>query len=205
MISSAHARAVGEAEGVRAMGMPSAERVWLAADLADLPDDGNRYEVIDGELHVTPAPSLNHQEAVARLYMILAPYVDAQRCGHAFIGPADITFSPARGVQPDVFVMPRTGPRRPRTFIEVGRLLLAAEVLSASTARWDRVTKRKVYREHNVPEYWIVDLDARAFERSTPADEKPEVIRDRLTWQPEGAAEPLVIDVPQYFRDVLDA
>src|SRR3954468_11254879 len=143
MISSAHARAVGEAEGVRAMGMPSAERVWLAADLADLPDDGNRYEGIDGELHVTPAPSLNHQEAVARLYMILAPYVDSQRCGHAFIAPADVTFSPARGVQPDVFVLPRTGPRRPRTFIEVGRLLLAAEVLSPSTARWDRVDKRR--------------------------------------------------------------
>jgi Uma2 family endonuclease len=187
------------------MGMPSAERVWRAADLAELPDDGNRYEVIDGELHVTPAPSLDHQEAVARLYRILAPYVESQRCGHAMIAPADVTFSPARGVQPDVFVMPRTGERRPKTFIEVGRLVLAAEVLSPSTARWDRVDKRRVYREHKVPAYWIVDLDARAFERSTPGEEKPEVVRSQLVWQPEGASEPLVIDVEQYFRDVLDS
>ena len=186
------------------MGVPSTERVWLAADLADLPDDGNRYEVIDGELHVTPAPSLDHQEAALRLYRILAPYVETQRCGHAMGAPADVTFSPARVVQPDVFVMPRTGARRPRTFVEVGRLLLAVEVLSLSTARWDRVDKRRVYRQHNVPEYWIVDLDARAFERSTPTEEQPEVIRDRMAWQPEGAAEPLVIDVEQYFRDVLD-
>ena len=186
------------------MGMPSAERVWVAADLAELPDDGNRYEVIDGELHVTPAPSLDHQEAVARLYRIIAPYVEAQRCGHTFFSPADVTFSPARAVQPDVFVMPRTAERRPRTFIEVGRLLLAAEVLSPSTERWDRVDKRRVYRQHSVPEYWIVDVDARWFERSTPGNEQPELIRDRLTWHPEGAGEPLEIDVEQYFRDVLD-
>ena len=187
------------------MGMSSTSRAWLAADLADLPDDGNRYEVIDGELHVTPAPSLDHQEAVARLYRILAPYVEAQRCGFLFISPADVTFSPARGVQPDLFVMPRIGERRPRTFGEVGRLLLAVEVLSPSTARWDRVNKRSVYRQQNVPEYWIVDLEARVFERSTPRSEQPEMIRARLSWQPEGVTEPLAIDVEQYFRDVLDA
>lgn len=187
------------------MGMPSAERGWLVADLADLPDDGNRYEVIDGELHVTPTPSLDHQEAIARLWRILAPYVEAQRCGHAFVAPADVTFSPTRGVQPDVFVMPRTGERRPRAFGEAGRLLLAAGVLSPSTARWDRVNKRRIYREQSVPEYWIVDLDARVFERSTPDDEMPELVRRRLIWQPEGSRESLVIDVEQFFRDVLDA
>lgn len=187
------------------MEMPSAERVWLAADLADLPDDGNRYEVIDGELHVTPGASLDHQHALGRLYLIVAPYVEAQRCGYAVFAPADVTFSPARSVQPDLFVVPRTSERRPKTFAEVGRLLLAVEVLSPSTARWDRVNKRRAYREHQVPEYWIIDLDARSFERFTPGDEKSTVIRDRLTWQPEGAAGPLVIDVEQYFRDVLDA
>ena len=101
--------------------------------------------------------------------------------------------------------MPRTGERRPRAFIEAGRLLLAVEVLSSSTARWDRVTKRRVHREENVPEQWIVDLDGRMFERSTPDEETPQTIRGRLTWQPEGAAEPLGIDVERYFRDVLDA
>jgi hypothetical protein len=56
------------------MDMAARSGAWLVADLADLPDDGNRCEVIDGELHVTPAPSLDHQEAVVRLYRFLTPY-----------------------------------------------------------------------------------------------------------------------------------
>ncbi len=184
--------------------MASVVKVWSVADLVDLPDDGNRYEVIDGELHVTPAPTLDHQEAILRLARILTPHVEAQHCGHVVIAPADVTFSQARGVQPDLFVMPRIGERRPKAFGEVGRLLLAAEVLSPSTARWDRVDKRSLYRSEKVPEYWIVDLDWRAFVRSTPSDEKSQTIRDWLSWQPEGASEPLVIDVARYFRDVLD-
>ena len=62
--------------------------------------------------------------------------------------------------------------------------------------------KRRVYREERVGEYWIVDLDARVIERSTPADDRVEVIADHLEWQPEGAAAPLVIDVERYFADV---
>lgn len=174
------------------------------ADLADLPDDGKRYEVIDGELHVTPAPTLDHQDAILWLATILKPYVAAQRCGHVVISPADVTFSPASAVQPDLFVMPRTGERRPKTFGEVGRLLLAVEVLSPSTARWDRVKKRELYRRENVPQYWIIDLDARVIERSVPSDPRVEVIGEHLSWHPQGAAEALMIDVEQYFRDVLD-
>lgn len=187
------------------MEVPSAGRAWRAADLADLPDDGRRYEIIDGELHVTPAPTMQHQEAVLRLARILAPYVEAQRCGQVVIAPADVTFSLTRVVQPDLFVVPLVGGRRPRSFDEAGRLLLAVEVLSPSTRRWDRVTKRAAYRDEQVPEYWIVDLDARTFERSTLTDRQPDVIRERLSWQPDGASEPLTIDVTQYFGDVLDS
>lgn len=144
-------------------------KVWTVADLADLPDDGNRYEVIDGELHVTPAPSLDHQEAAVRLYTLLAPFVDAHGFGTVVVAPADVSFSPTSGVQPDLFVMPRLDGRRARRFLDVGRLLLAVEILSPSTARWNRVKKRALYRKHVVPEYWVVDLDARVIERSTPA------------------------------------
>jgi Uma2 family endonuclease len=186
------------------MHMAHAARVWTVDDLEHLPDDGRRYEVIDGELFVTPAPNLDHQEAIARLHLTLAPYVAKQRFGHVVFAPADVTFSPRRGVQPDLFVVPLVSGRRPRKFAEAGRLLLAAEVLSPSTARLDRVKKRTVYREEGVSEYWIVDLDARVFERSRPGDERVEVIADRLEWRPEGATEPLVIDVEQYFANVME-
>lgn len=187
------------------MPMPTLRRRWTAADLADLPDDGNRYEVIDGELYVTPAPSLRHQEAVSVLSRILADYLDREGVGHAFFAPADIRFSSARLVQPDVFVTPLVNGRRPEHFDDVKRLLLAAEVLSPSTARTDRVVKRTIFREEAVDEYWIVDLDARTFERSTPADPRVEVLADVLRWHPAGADKPLEIDLVTYFASVLDA
>jgi Uma2 family endonuclease len=120
------------------------------------------------------------------------------------LAPADVTFSPERLVQPDVFVVPFVSGRRPRSFDEVKRLLLAAEVLSSSTARQDRVVKRALYRDEGVPEFWIVDLDSRTIERSTPADPRVDVFDTRVEWLPEGASEPFVLDVPAYFAEVLD-
>jgi Uma2 family endonuclease len=183
------------------MSMSMLERQWTVADLADLPDDGNRYEVIDGELLVTPAPALPHQAAVGELHLLVAPYVTAQKLGYTFVAPADVIFSPRRGLQPDVFVTPPVDGRRPKT---VGRLLLAAEVLSPSTARADRVKKRNLFREEGVPEYWIVDLDARTMDRSTPTEPRPEILSDRLIWMPDSAAAPLEIDLVAYFERVLD-
>jgi Uma2 family endonuclease len=186
------------------MYMPALNQEWTVDDLLDLPDDGNRYEVIDGELFVTPAPALRHQEAMFELAVLLRNYLRQQRVGHAFVAPADVTFSQRRAVQPDVFVTPLVGGRRPEKFSEVGRLLLAVEVLSPNSARADRVAKRTVYREETVGEYWIVDMDARTFERSTAAAAHLEVLDDELVWRPEGASEPLTIDIPGYFARVLD-
>ena len=65
--------------------------------------------------------------------------------------------------------------------------------------------KRAMFRDEGVAEFWIVDLDARTFERSTPGDSRVEVLDARIEWRPEGASTPLAIDVPRYFIDVLDA
>ena len=186
------------------MHMPQLARYWTVDDLYDLPDDGNRYEVIDGELFVTPAPSLRHQRAVAELWRILDRYLDKLGIAEAFFSPADIQFSSSRLVQPDVFVLPLKSGRRVETFADVGRLLLVAEVLSPSTARTDRAIKRGVFRDAGVPAYWIVDLDARTFERSTPIEERTELLVDEVRWQPVGAPRPLIIDLPTYFARVLD-
>ncbi len=187
------------------MYMPLLKRDWTWDDVQLLPDDGNRYEVIDGELFVTPAPAWRHQEAVAELLGLLRAYLRRERVGHAFGAPADVVFSARNAVQPDVFVAPLVDGRRPERFEDVGRLLLAAEVISPSSGRADRVKKRALYRERGVPEYWIIDLDARTFERSTPDDARPEVLADEVVWHPVGAAEPLTIDLPSYFTTVLDS
>jgi Uma2 family endonuclease len=121
-----------------------------------------------------------------------------------FVSPADVSFSPKRAVQPDLFVVPLLRGKRPRTAVEVKRLLLAVEVSSPSTARADRIVKRAMLRDEGVAEFWIVDLDARAFERSTPADSRVEVLDQRVEWRPEGASAPLTIDIPRYFGDVLE-
>ena len=193
---------------------PLAATGWTADMLRALPEDGKRYEVVRGELRVTPAPSRTHQEAVARLYARLDPYLRANRIGHATMAPVDVELAPDMFLQPDIIVEPLVDGRYARTWEQAGRLLLAVEVLSPGTARYDRGDKREIYQSENVPEYWIVDLDARLLERWRPGDERPEVLHVTLVWQPDVARPvgmpsgedltPLEIDLPAYFAEVLD-
>lgn len=185
------------------MGMPQATQRWTAEMVRALPDDRNRYEVIAGELFVTPAPNVDHQRAVLALVLRLAPFVKAQGLGCALMSPADIEFDEEDLVQPDVFVAPRVEGRRPRTWSEIKTLLLVVEVLSPSTARADRTVKRRLFQRVSVPEYWIVDVEARLVERWRPGDERPEILSDALVWHPAGAGEPLVIDLPNLFAEIL--
>jgi Uma2 family endonuclease len=185
------------------MAMPGLKRRWTVADRDELPDDGRRYEVIDGELFVTPAPRLEHQRASLELCVLLYEYLARSADAEVFAAPADVVFSPQRAVQPDVFVVPRMGGKRIERFEDIGRLLLAVEILSPGTARTDRVAKRLLYRSEGVDEYWIVDLESRTFERSTPADPRVEILADQVRWQPDGAIEPLAIDLVAYIARVL--
>ena len=176
-------------------------RDWTADDLRALPDDGNRYEIVDGELLVTPAPSLVHQDAAGELFLLLAPYARRNDL-HCILAPAEVRFSPNRVVQPDVFVVPFIGGRKPARLDDVHRLILAVEVLSPSSARADHHSKRHLYQSQSVPEYWIVDPANRFVERWRPGDDAPEVLLDSLTWTPREGGEPLVIDLAAYFRRV---
>ena len=176
-------------------------RDWTADELRAVPDDGNRYEIVDGELLVTPAPSWLHQDAVGELFLLLAPYARRNDL-HCILAPAEVRFSPNRVVQPDVFVVPFIGGRKPARLDDVHRLILAVEVLSPSSARADRHSKRHLYQSQSVPEYWIVDPANRFVERWRPGDDAPEVLLDSLTWTPREGGEPLVIDLAAYFRRV---
>jgi Uma2 family endonuclease len=165
-----------------------------------LPDDGQRYEVLDGVLFVSPAPSLNHQDIVGKLYLLIEPYVREHGLGWTFLSPADIEFSPRRRVQPDLFVVPDAGTGKPRTWLEVRKLLLTIEVKSMSTARLDRVEKRQTYQSERVPEYWIVDPDSRIVDRWRPADVRPEVLEELVEWQPKEDVPPLRINPGDLFE-----
>ena len=180
------------------MGM--AAPLYYSADLVRaLPDDGNRYETVHGELLVTPAPKLWHQEIVGRLYESLRTSVRAHGGGHVFVSPADVSWTDDTLVQPDVFVADLEEART-LDWANVKTLLLVVEVLSPSTARYDRFTKRRLYQEVRIPEYWIVDPDGRAVEIWTPEDELPRVERTGVSWQPPGADAPCEIDLEGLFR-----
>lgn len=186
------------------MAMPVQQGEWTAELARALPDDGNRYEVLDGELFVTPAPARLHQRSLLELYDRLKPYVTAHRLGEMLLSPADIEFSPKRLLQPDLFVIAEPAGQRGQTWRDIKSLLLAVEALSPSTARADRIKKRMIYLDEGVPEYWIVDLDARAVERWRPGDQRPEIVDGVLMWQARGEIEALEIDLEAYFAAVLD-
>jgi Uma2 family endonuclease len=129
--------------------------------------------------------------------------VNAHEVGRVFVSPADVTFTDGSLVQPDVFVAPLIHGRRPQDWSEITSLVLAVEVLSPSTARADRQVKLRLFRRQRVPQYWIVDVDARVIERWRPDDERPEILVNEVAWQPDPAHAPLIIDLPAYFRDVV--
>jgi Uma2 family endonuclease len=184
------------------MAMASPQTRWTAAMVRALPDDGLRHEIIDGEHLVTPAPSWTHQDAVLQLARRLMDYLAQQAVGHLLAAPADVEFDDHNVVEPDVFVVPLVGGKKPRAWEDVRALLLAVEVLSPSSISTDRLRKRRLYQRMGVPEYWIVDIDGRTIERWRANDDVGTVFTDTLVWQPERGVEPLVIDLGQYFDDV---
>jgi Uma2 family endonuclease len=181
------------------MGMPVQQTEWTAEMARALPDDGKRYEVLDGELYVSPAPSWKHQAVLQRLFLIVHAYVEAHGLGWTMLSPADIEFSPRRYVQPDLFVVPDEGTGEPSSWADVKRLLLAVEALSPTTARFDRQKKRPLFQKEGVPEFWILDIDSRLVERWRPRDERPEVISGIYEWQPKPGIAPLRVELARVF------
>lgn len=183
------------------MGMPELAR-WTREQVLALPDDGMRHELIDGELIVTPTPRVRHQEAVMELWQLVEPYLSAHALGRCFCLPGDLEVEPGQVTQPDLFAVP-PGPRFLR-WEDAPRPFLIIEVASPSTARYDRGLKRRFCQRAGVPEYWIVDLDARIVERWRPTDARPEILDDVLTWQPSAAAPALTIDLSAFFARIMD-
>lgn len=138
---------------------------WTYEDYKRLPDDGWRYEVIEGELHMAPAPRPKHQEATINLATAMSQFARSKRLGKVYTAPIDVLLHGlASPVQPDVlFVASDRLDIVKEEFIE-GPPDLAIEVLSPSNWLDDRRTKFRLYARAGVREYWIVDLERRTIE-----------------------------------------
>lgn len=185
------------------MDMAEAVHYWTPDEVRALPADGNKYECIDGVLLVTPTPRPVHQYAVDELSDRLKPYVRAQAVGDVIPLGADLELSADALTVPDLFVIAGNPRREIRKWSDVKRALLVVEVLSPSTARYDRGLKRHFYQRAPVDEYWIVDVDARVIERWRASDERPEILDVSLQWRPAGASVPFTLDLPDYFAAVM--
>jgi Uma2 family endonuclease len=184
------------------MGMPDVVRRWTREEVLALPDDGNRYELIDGELLVTPAPRPVHQIAVLALLRRLDPYVARHHLGQIMLSPADLDFGRRYVAQPDLFVVSELDRRKLLDWRNYGIPIFIAEVLSPSTGRGDRKVKRPAYQRAGVGEYWIVDPDSRTVERWQPDDARPEICLVKAIWRPNPDIEPFELDLNEYFAEV---
>jgi Uma2 family endonuclease len=134
------------------------------ADYAKLPDDGRRYEILDGELAVTPAPVPRHQAVSRNLLYVLHGYVRDRGLGEVFDAPIDVILADTTIVEPDlVFVSTAKRQLITERAIE-GPPDLMVEILSPHSQRHDRITKFALYARFGIPHYWIVDTGARSIE-----------------------------------------
>ena len=130
-------------------------RDWTWADLQEIRDEGHRYEIIDGSLHVSASPTPRHQVAAHRLAVLLG---DAAPDGMEVVPAVDIDFGPSV-LEPDVLVVPSASAFSGRPKFVPEDLLLAVEVVSPSSRRMDRMVKPSILAEFGVPAYWRVELD----------------------------------------------
>lgn len=133
-------------------------------DYCRLPNDGRRYEILEGELAVTPAPTPSHQEILGNLYDPLRGHVRSRRLGKVYLAPIDVILAPTSVVQPDLIFT-----RAERLSLVSHRGIegppdLVVEVLSPTTQAQDRGAKLQLYARHGVPHYWLVDPETRRLE-----------------------------------------
>jgi Uma2 family endonuclease len=174
---------------------------WTYAEYARLPDDGNRYEVLDGEVLVTPSPGTRHQRMAADMFVRLRDYVIQHDLGE-MMWDLDLLFVSGQFLRPDMMFIPNAERHRLTERGCEGRPGLVVEVISPSSVRIDKVKKPARYADFGIPEYWAVDAGKRAilvwdFEHGAV---EPRAETDALIWQPEPAVTALKLEVASLFE-----
>jgi Uma2 family endonuclease len=171
--------------------------------LDDFPDDGNRYELLEGMLLVTPAPNNAHQVVATRLARLLANALEPN-AGAEVVAVGAIQRGKHTQLQPDILVYPSTYPPTAH-WRDIRDWWLAVEVLSPSSRLYDREVKRGAYLALGVEEYWIADPGDCSVEVWSRARSETRRATDLLVWQPTALGREIVIDLRQVFRGVCDS
>lgn len=180
------------------MAVATQVRKWTLEEVHRLPGDGNKYELVRGELFVTPPPGDEHETIAAKLTRILCPYVKEHGLGLVYHPHAVMRFEGSE-VEPDLMVR-RPHPNRKGNDSDWNTApipILVVEILSGYTRRRDFSQKKELYLDAGVAEYWIVDPETREITVVTAGANR--VAHDRLTWSPLGAGQPLTVDVAAIF------
>jgi Uma2 family endonuclease len=183
------------------MGMAGTAEKWTADDLDRLPDDGNKYKIVNERLLVTPAPSLRHEVVLNALADRLRAYVRANGVGQVFTRN-DLRFDGRNRVDPDLSVVRVPLPPGDMTWHSAPRPVLVVEVLSPSTRAHDLGWKARLYSRETIPAVWIVDHEERVIRVIGEGAAMPTVAA-MLSWHPVGAAEPFTLDVAEFFASAL--
>lgn len=179
------------------MHMATQIKRWTLEEVDSLPDDGNKYELIRGELFVTPPPTDDHETIAARLTRILDPFIAANGLGMFYHPRAVMQFEDSQ-VEPDLMVRQPQASRKAK-WSEAPTPILIVEILSPYTRRRDHVQKRSLYIDAGVEEYWIVDPEENSVMSIRVG--RPDVVsRDQLVWAPTGAKAALTLDVASIFE-----
>lgn len=178
------------------MHMATEIKRWTLEELHSLPDDGNKYELIHGELFVTPAPTDDHETILARLTRILDRYVEANDLGHVYHPRAVFRFQGSE-VEPDLMVR-QEAPGLGNAWERAPFPILIVEVFSPTTRRRDQQQKKDFYVEARIPEYWMVDPERRNVIVVRPPHERI-TVSDTLVWRPLDEREALEIPLGDIF------
>jgi Uma2 family endonuclease len=183
------------------MAMPLVVPRYTLRDLETFPDDGSRYELLNGLLLVTPAPAPFHQVVATRLTIAVGEYLRSTDLARVF-SPGSIEIEPNLHLEPDVLVVPARssgGIRMDTRWTNLKQWWLAVEVSGKGSTPWDRDYKGPAYLTLGVREYWRVDLREGCIHVSRPGQAESRQTQ-RLQWHPPELAEPLSLDIPDLFR-----
>lgn len=172
---------------------------YTVDEIESWPDDGNRYELLDGVLLVTPSPGPTHQMVATEIAYLLRGLIEPWPQLRVS-APGVIVLRPKTQLLPDVLVFEPPGPRF--AWDGVRRHLLAVEVMSRSTRVYDRDFKRPAYLALGVAEMWRVDCDERVIFVSRPGEPPDRAYRDVLPWAPPGVGATLALSLDRVFRGI---
>ena len=179
------------------MAMPALVPTYTVADLDAFPRDGNRYELLDGHLLVTPQAAFAHQIVASRIAAALHAFLDADARGYV-VAPGAVEILPKTHLEPDILVVPARFPLSSE-WSEIRGWWLAVKVFSPSSVVYDRDFKRNAYLALGVAEVWLVDLEEREVFVSRRSGSTDLRCRERLMWTPAEMPEPLELSLTAVF------